>query len=102
LSGWKPIGGILAMTNGCAMPQLWMTYQEIADEWDISADEVRDHVRDHCWKVKKSRDGLSRAQLPEALMRDLFQRLSVRNMPYSGFAAPPGGQPMLMSSQAQA
>jgi hypothetical protein len=84
------------------MPQLWMTYQEIADEWDMSADEVRDHVRDHGWKVKKSRDGLSRAQLPEALMRDLLQRMSSHHVPYAGFATPPVARPMLMSSHARA
>lgn len=45
------------------MPQIWMTYEEIAGLLDCSVEEAREQVQDQRLDRKKSRDGKTRAKL---------------------------------------
>jgi hypothetical protein len=45
------------------MPQIWMTYREIADLLGCDPDEARAHAIHRSLDRKKSRDGLTRVKL---------------------------------------
>jgi hypothetical protein len=60
---------VLAVTPGIAhMPQLWLTDQELGVELGRSVSAARATAIANGWARKKSRDGLSRTLLPEAMM----------------------------------
>ena len=50
------------------MPQIWMTYDEIADLIGGDAHEARRHSIDQYLDRKKSRDGQTRVKLDQALV----------------------------------
>jgi hypothetical protein len=45
------------------MPQIWMTYREIAELIGCRAEDARDHVLQRSLDRKRSRDGFTRAKL---------------------------------------
>jgi hypothetical protein len=49
------------------MPQIWMTYREIADMLDCDADMARISTIQRALDRKKSRDGLTRVKLDPEL-----------------------------------
>ena len=51
------------------MPQLWLTYEELADQLSCTPEEARSVALDRSWSRKRSRDGHSRVLLPRDLMR---------------------------------
>ncbi len=61
------------------MPQLWLTYQELADELSCTPDEARSVALDQDWTRKRSRDGYSRVLLPRDLMHAYFAGAAKRN-----------------------
>ena len=50
------------------MPQIWMTYDEIADFFGGDAREAREHSIDQDLDRKKSRDGQTRVKLNQPLV----------------------------------
>ncbi len=50
------------------MPQIWLTDHELSAHLDCSPVEARQLALSGGWKRKRSRDGLSRTCLPEAMM----------------------------------
>ena len=50
------------------MPQLWLTYEELADELDCGSDQARATAVHRGWTRKRSRDGLTRVLMPYDLM----------------------------------
>ena len=53
------------------MPQIWMTYEELAGMLECSVMEARERVQLECLDRKISRDGEKRAKLSVA-MTDIF------------------------------
>jgi hypothetical protein len=49
------------------MPQIWMTYEELAEMLDCTVVEARDRAHVECLDRKISRDGQKRAKLSEAM-----------------------------------
>lgn len=60
------------------MPQLWLTYQEMADEFGRDAEAVREAVHLSGWTRKRSRDGLTRVLMPLATMNAYFASAALR------------------------
>lgn len=60
------------------MPQLWLTYQEIAEAFGVGVDEARLVSIGRGWKRKRSGDGFSRAQLPDDLALAFFEAAVAR------------------------
>ena len=61
------------------MPQLWLTYQELADELACDGDQVRATASRHGWTRKRSGDGLTRVLLPHDLMYAYFASVTARS-----------------------
>jgi hypothetical protein len=53
------------------MPQIWMTYEELAEMLDCTVTEARERGHLECLDRKISRDGKTRAKL-SATMIDIF------------------------------
>jgi hypothetical protein len=56
-------GSLIRDNSWWAMPQIWMTYDEIADLVGCGAHEAREHSIAQELDHKKSRDGLTRVKL---------------------------------------
>jgi hypothetical protein len=61
-------GAFLRDKSWWAMPQIWMTYDEIADLIGGDAHEARRHSIDQDLDRKKSRDGQTRVKLHQPLV----------------------------------
>lgn len=46
------------------MPQLWVTYVELADYLDLDHESARTIVHNRKWDRRRSHDGLTRVKLP--------------------------------------
>jgi hypothetical protein len=62
-------------SNGDLMPQIWMTYGELADLMECGLSEASDHVRKERLDRKKSRDGKVRVKLSLTLMELFVARI---------------------------
>jgi hypothetical protein len=62
-------------SNGDLMPQIWMTYGELADLMECGLAQASDHVRHHRLDRKKSRDGHVRVKLNLTLMELFVARI---------------------------
>ncbi len=51
------------------MPQLWLTYAELADELSCTPDEARSTAAARGWDPKPSQDGCARVSLPPDMIR---------------------------------
>ncbi len=51
------------------MPQLWLTYAELADELSCTPDEARSSAALRGWNLKQSPDGHARVSLPADMIR---------------------------------
>jgi hypothetical protein len=58
-----------------AMPQIWMTYEELAGMLDCTVTEVRERVHLERLDRKISRDGKRRAKLSAAMIEIFIERL---------------------------
>jgi hypothetical protein len=59
------------------MPQIWMTYREIAELLGCDADEARNQVVQRSLDRKRSRDGFTRAKLDTFWMAKFYA--TIRN-----------------------
>lgn len=59
------------------MPQIWMTYREIAELIGCRAEDARDHVLQRSLDRKRSRDGFTRAKLDAFWMAKFYA--TIRN-----------------------
>jgi hypothetical protein len=62
-------------SNGDLMPQIWMTYGELADLMECGLAQASEHVRKEHLDRKKSRDGKTRVKLDLALMELFVARI---------------------------
>ena len=62
-------------SNGDLMPQIWMTYGELADLMECGLAQASEHVRNERLDRKKSRDGKTRVKLDLALMELFVARI---------------------------
>jgi hypothetical protein len=58
------------------MPQLWLTFEEIADLLDCDAADARRRVFANQWERRRYADGLTRAQLPPEVAHEFMLRYS--------------------------
>jgi hypothetical protein len=58
-----------------AMPQIWMTYEELAGMLDCTAMEARERIHFERLDRKISRDGEKRAKLNAAMAGIFFERI---------------------------
>lgn len=63
------------------MPQIWMTYEEVADLLDCGGDEVLTRVRDERLDCKISHDGHKRVKLNLALTGLFLDRVRATALP---------------------
>jgi hypothetical protein len=56
------------------MPQLWLTFEEIADLFDCDAAGARSRVIANQWERRRCHDGLTRAQLPSEAAHEFMLR----------------------------
>jgi hypothetical protein len=61
--------------QGMTMPQIWMTYEELAGMLDCTVTEVREIARLERLDRKISRDGKKRAKLSIAMVGMFIERL---------------------------
>jgi hypothetical protein len=57
------------------MPQIWMTYEELAGMLDCPVTEARERIRLECLDRKISRDGKTRVKLSAAMVGLFIERL---------------------------
>jgi hypothetical protein len=57
------------------MPQIWMTYEELAGMLDCTVMEARERVQLECLDRKISRDGEKRAKLSVAMTGIFIERI---------------------------
>jgi hypothetical protein len=57
------------------MPQIWMTYEELAEMLDCTLMDVRERVQLECLDRKISRDGKKRAKLSMAMVGIFLERV---------------------------
>jgi hypothetical protein len=57
------------------MPQIWMTYEELAGLFDCDVDQARVHVAIRSLDRKRSRDGLTRVKLDQHCMALFIARV---------------------------
>ena len=57
------------------MPQIWMTYDEIAGLLGCDASQARAHAAKHSLDRKKSRDGLTRVKLDQDCVAFFIARI---------------------------
>jgi hypothetical protein len=62
-------------SNGDLMPQIWMTYSELADLLDCSPMQAGDHVQKQRLDRKRSRDGKTRVKLNLSLTELFVTRI---------------------------
>jgi hypothetical protein len=46
------------------MPQIWITYDELAAHYGVASDGAREMARARMWSRRRSHDGLTRVKLP--------------------------------------
>jgi hypothetical protein len=63
------------------MPQIWMTYEEIADLIGGDAHEARNHSIEQDLDRKKSRDGQTRVKLDQPLVTVFFAKIRATDSP---------------------
>jgi hypothetical protein len=63
------------MLQATPMPQIWMTYQELAEMLDCTVIEARERVHLEHLDRKLSRDGKKRAKLSAAMIGIFIERL---------------------------
>jgi len=56
------------------MPQLWLTFDEIADLFDCDSAGARSRVIANQWERRRCHDGLTRAQLPSEAAHEFMLR----------------------------
>ncbi|HEY3641095.1 MAG TPA: hypothetical protein VGL31_08370 [Xanthobacteraceae bacterium] len=56
------------------MPQLWLTFEEIADLFDCDPAGARRRVIANQWERRRYNDGLTRAQLPDEVAHEFMLR----------------------------
>jgi uncharacterized membrane protein YccC len=62
-------------SNGDLMPQIWMTYGELADLMECGLSQASDHVHSERLDRKRSRDGHVRVKLNLTLMELFVARI---------------------------
>ena len=62
------------------MPQIWMTYDELADMLDTGAPAARKHAIEMGWSRRRSHDGQSRVKLPEHVAAGYLERCFHRRL----------------------
>jgi uncharacterized membrane protein YccC len=62
-------------SNGDLMPQIWMTYGELADLMECGLAQASEHVRNERLDRKRSRDGHVRVKLNLTLMELFVARI---------------------------
>lgn len=68
------------------MPQLWLTYHEIAEELGCDVSSARVTTISRGWTRKHSRDGVTRVLMPESVMQRYFANHSSQD---PAFDSPP-------------
>jgi len=63
------------------MPQIWMTYEELAEMLDCTAMEARERVHLERLDRKISRDGKTRAKLSMAMIGIFIEKLKTIDLP---------------------
>lgn len=58
------------------MPQIWLTYDELAEHFRGSGTEAREQVIAAGWDRRRSRDGLTRVKLPPATAIEYMRALA--------------------------
>ena len=62
------------------MPQIWMTYEELAGMLDCTVMQARERVKLECLDRKISHDGEKRAKLSVAMTRIFIERIKTRTL----------------------
>ena len=62
------------------MPQIWMTYEELAEMLECTVMEARERVQLECLDRKISRDGEKRAKLSVAMTGIFIERIKTGAM----------------------
>jgi hypothetical protein len=73
------------------MPQLWLTYEELAEFTGQPVDEVRALVGAEGWDRRRSRDGHTRIKLPLAHTASYICRMAAHLNRHAVVAAVPAG-----------
>lgn len=66
------------------MPQLWLTYGELAGELECDVEQARSVSISAGWTRKHSGDGLTRVMMPPHMMERFFLRAASREMVREG------------------
>jgi hypothetical protein len=74
-AGFSMSSQVAINSNGDLMPQIWMTYGELADLMECGLAEASDHVRKERLDRKRSRDGHVRVKLNLTLMELFVARI---------------------------
>jgi hypothetical protein len=61
------------------MPQLWLTFEEIADLFGCDTADARRRVFADQWERRRHSDGLTRAQLPPEVAHEFMLRYSSKH-----------------------
>jgi hypothetical protein len=61
------------------MPQLWLTFEEIADLFYCDTADARRRVFANQWERRRYSDGLTRAQLPPEVAHEFMRRYSSKH-----------------------
>jgi hypothetical protein len=61
------------------MPQLWLTFEEIADLFSCDAAGARSRVIANQWERRRCHDGLTRAQLPSEAAHEFMLRYTSKH-----------------------
>lgn len=62
------------------MPQLWLTYAELAGELDCDIEQARAVSVSAGWKRKHSSDGHTRVMMPSHMMTSFFLKAAAREL----------------------
>ena len=62
------------------MPQLWLTYAELAGELDCDFEQARAVSVSAGWKRKHSSDGHTRVMMPPHMMKSFFFKAAAREL----------------------
>ena len=60
------------------MPQVWLTYEELAEMFTLDAQTVRSEVIAHGWPRRRCSDALTRVKLPPAAAHEYMVAYAVR------------------------
>jgi hypothetical protein len=69
------------------MPQIWLTFEEIADLFYCDTAGARRRVIANQWERRRYHDGLTRAQLPPELAHEFMLRYSSKHKSVGEFDA---------------